>query len=414
MRRLEAMLPVSITLVTLLFCATFVDAQTPQRRPQRSVQAEPDATTSAPQVAPVRPRATPSEAQGDAEQPSPEAGAGDSAEAKAGESPGEAKEQKQKEKEEEGRFLRLFRGDDGEHVALQSALVRCAPKDRAKAGPTVDLISAVHVAEEAYYDELNRLFATYDAVLFELVAPEGTRIPKGGVRPSGSPVSMVQNAMTGVMELEFQLEGIDYTRDNLVHADMSPDQFAESMRRRGESVIQIFFRMLGHAMARQGRDGSGSGDLRLLLALFNKDRALALKRVLAEQFQDMEGALGAIEGPDGSTLISERNKVALEVLREQIDAGKQKLAVFYGAGHMSDFEERLDADFDLVPVSRRWLVAWDLASQPVADEIDGQEEADEEPERAEEADAEAEKEQPAREAGRDEAAPVGSQGVAPR
>ena len=51
--------------------------------------------------------------------------------------------------------------------------------------------------------------------------------------------------MTRLLELEFQLRGIDYTADNLVHADMSPEQFAESMRRRGESMFQLFFRMLG-------------------------------------------------------------------------------------------------------------------------------------------------------------------------
>jgi hypothetical protein len=268
---------------------------------------------------------------------------------------------------DEQRFLRLLRDKDGNPVALQAAVVHCVPKDHGKAGPTVDLVAAVHVAEESYYDELNRLFATYDAVLFELVAPEGARVPKGGVRPSGGPVSFLQNAMTDVMELEFQLEGIDYTPENFVHADMSPDEFAESMRRRGESVLQIFFRMMGHAMARQAQDSaSGGGDFRLLLAFFDKNRALAVKRVLAEQFQDLEGSLNAIEGPDGSTLISERNKVALGVLRREIAAGKKKLAIFYGAGHMPNFEQRLASDFGLVPASTRWLVAWNLQSEPAS------------------------------------------------
>jgi len=265
---------------------------------------------------------------------------------------------------EEGRFLRLARDDAGSPVALEAALVHCAPKDGGETGPTVDLVSAVHVAEKDYYRELNRLFAGYDAVLFELVAPEGTRIPQGGVRPSGNPVSMLQNAMTEVLKLQFQLEGIDYTAENFVHADMSPEEFADSMRRRGESVFQVFLRMLGYAMARQAQEPGGGGDFRLFLALFDKNRALAIKRVLAEQFEDLEGSLNAIEGPEGSTLISERNKVALKVLREQIASGKQKLAIFYGAGHMSDFEQRLADDFGLAPVSTRWLTAWDLKAEP--------------------------------------------------
>jgi hypothetical protein len=287
--------------------------------------------------------------------------AGEAAKAPAGPSVDE------QEGEEGGRFLRLARDDEGSPLALEAAIVRCAPRDCQRKVPTVDLISAVHVAEKSYYNELNRLFVTYDTVLFELVAPRGTRVPRGGIQPSGNPVSLLQNAMTNLLELEFQLEGIDYTAGNLVHADMSPQQFAESMRRRGESMFQLFFRMLGYAMARQAEEPGGGGDLRLLLALFDENRALAIKRVLAEQFEDLEGSLNAIEGPDGSTLISERNKVALEVLREQIAAGKQKLAIFYGAGHMSDFERRLGEDFDLVPVSTRWLTAWDLRAGPAAE-----------------------------------------------
>ena len=265
------------------------------------------------------------------------------------------------EESREGRFLRLTRDDDGSPVALEAAIVRYGPKEEGEAGPTVDLISAVHVAEKSFYDELNRRFREYDAVLYELVAPPGTQIPRGGMPAGGgSPVSVLQSAMTDMLDLEFQLRGIDYTGGNLVHADMSPDQFAESMRRRGESVFQVFFRMLGYAMARQAQDPAGTGDLRLLFAFFDKNRSLAIKRVLAEQFEDLEGSLSAIDGPDGSTLIAERNKVALEVLRGQIRAGKRNLAIFYGAGHMSHFEEHLGEDFGLVPVSTQWLEAWNL------------------------------------------------------
>jgi hypothetical protein len=92
----------------------------------------------------------------------------------------------------------------------------------------------------------------------------------------------------------------------------------------------------------------------------DRNRSLALKRLMAEQFQDMEGSLTAIEGPKGSALISDRNKVALGVLRKQIAAGKKKIAIFYGAAHMPDFDRQLRDQFGLVPVATRWLVAWDL------------------------------------------------------
>ena len=77
----------------------------------------------------------------------------------------------------------------------------------------------------------------------------------------------------------------------------------------------------------------------------------------------MESLLTGISGPDGSTLITERNKRALAVLRQQRSLGKRKLAVFYGAGHLADMHERLVEEFDLKPVRVTWLEAWNLRAK---------------------------------------------------
>ena len=74
----------------------------------------------------------------------------------------------------------------------------------------------------------------------------------------------------------------------------------------------------------------------------------------------MESLLVGFSGPEGSTLITERNKRALEVLRKQQAAGKHKLGVFYGAGHLSDMHKRLVEEFGLKPIGIVWLEAWDL------------------------------------------------------
>jgi hypothetical protein len=69
----------------------------------------------------------------------------------------------------------------------------------------------------------------------------------------------------------------------------------------------------------------------------------------------------AFEGPEGSTLVAARNQKALKVLkRTMVDKEPKSVAIFYGAGHMQDFQQRLMADFDLAPVSIEWLDAWSL------------------------------------------------------
>ncbi len=138
------------------------------------------------------------------------------------------------------------------------------------------------------------------------------------------------------------------------------------MKDRGESFLKMFFQMMGQAMAMQSNQKNAPSDLELLVALVAKDRAYRLKRIMAEQFENMEGQLSAIGGPDGSTIITQRNKKALAVLRGQLGQGKHRLAIFYGAGHLSDMAERLESEFGLRQESQRWLVAWTIVPPPAA------------------------------------------------
>ena len=259
------------------------------------------------------------------------------------------------------KYLRVVRDRKDQAVALETAIVSFGPAAAGKPDVKVDLVAAVHIADKHYYQELNKRFADYDVVLYELVAPEGTRIPKGGRKEKGggSVVSSMQIGMKNMLELEFQLDQVDYTRKNFVHADLSPDQFFKSMRDRKEGVTDILSRLIAYAIAKQA-SGKGGDDMQMLLALFDKDRAMALKRVMAEQFDDSDGAMAILDGPKGSTLIGERNKRALEVLKKQIAVGKKKIAIFYGGGHMPDMEKRLRTDFGLTVKNTEWLRAWDM------------------------------------------------------
>jgi hypothetical protein len=243
---------------------------------------------------------------------------------------------------------------------METSIVRYVPADGTRDGLVVDLIGAVHVGDKRYYEKLNKAFDQYDVLLYELVAPEGTKIPKGGGQRSGHPVSAIQQGMKNMLDLEFQLEQVDYTKKHFVHADMSPEQFAKSMKDRGESFLQLFFRMMGTAIAQQsGRKGSAT-EAEMLIALFSRDRAFHLKRAMAQQFEDLGGMMAALEGPDGSTLVTERNKAALAVMKKEIAAGKKRIGIFYGAGHMNDMEGRLQTEFALREKSVQWVEAWNL------------------------------------------------------
>ncbi len=266
-------------------------------------------------------------------------------------------------------FLRLSKEADGDPLSLDTSLVRysepaTAARQAGRRQPVeVDLVAAVHLGSPGYYATLNRLFRDYDAVLYELVAPPNARVPQPGRRPVGA-IGSAQHGLTKLLGLEFQLEKIDYARPNFVHADLSPQEFDAAMRRRGESWWSMFSKLVQESMARaneqerqRGAD-IGFGDLFGLL--FGSDREVRLRRILAEQFSDMDVLTSAFGGEAGSTLITDRNTAALGVLRDQIGRGRKSLAIFYGAGHMHDFDRRLRAVFGLQPRELVWLEAWDL------------------------------------------------------
>ena len=255
-------------------------------------------------------------------------------------------------------FIRVRKGEDNRPAAMETSIVRYTGPTRP--GVVVDLIGAIHIADQAYYDELNKLFEKYDIVLYELVAPEGTRVPKGG-RKEGTthPLGLMQGGMGSILELKHQLDCIDYTKDNLVHADMSPEEFSKTMDQRGESFLQMFLRMMGQGVAQSGA-GGGMNDASLIMALFAPDRATRLKSILAEQFQNLEGHMAVLDGPEGSTIITERNRKCFEVLTKQLDAGKKKIGIFYGAGHLPDMQRRLATDYQLHRTTEQWLTAWKL------------------------------------------------------
>jgi hypothetical protein len=261
-------------------------------------------------------------------------------------------------------FMRIRKDRDGQPVSLDTSITRYQLTDDQGKMVHVDLIGAVHIGEKEYYQQLNKTFEKYDAMLYELVAPEGTVIPKGG-RNAGAggitnPVAAIQKGMQSLTKLEFQLNHIDYTQPNFVHADMTPEEFSQSMEDNGESVVGYVFKAIGQAMAMQ-QGGAKDPSLSIAMALFSKNRVLRVRRSLAQQIHNMESGMIVFEGKNGSTIIDHRNAKCMQILRREIANGNTNIGIFYGAGHLMDMEKRLLSDFKAKRAGQHWLAAWKLA-----------------------------------------------------
>lgn len=273
----------------------------------------------------------------------------------------------QDQKANDTKFIRLTRDlKNSEPVALETAIVRY----RAASGEgavTVDLIGAVHMGDRDYYRKLNRQFEDYDVLLYELVAPKGTRIPQGG-RKSDNPLAMIQKMASLYLGLDSQTECIDYTRENFVHADMSPEEMAEVMRKRGDDGLTIGLgvaadmlrQMNVQALKEKEKPGRQTEEGDLFALLGDPKGPAKMKRILAEQLANMEDPNGGIGQTLSRILVSDRNQAAMRVLQNEMAKGRKKIGIFYGAAHMPDFDTRLKADFGMRPVTTQWLTAWDL------------------------------------------------------
>ncbi len=260
--------------------------------------------------------------------------------------------------------------EQGKEAKLQTAIAHFV---RGRDGATVDLIAVVHVADQAYYDELDNRMIVYDAVLYEMVGGPYRQEVEENAKAEGSPLqglALVHGVIQTLLELEYQKDGIDYTRRNFVHADVDWEKFQSLSAERKQTILSWFERAMDLAGSenlpgipqdeKESRVMLGS----LAGAVINGDAA-TLKRTLAPVLSQAETLISRMEGSDGTVLVSERNKVAIEVLREQLRFGKRKLAVLYGGGHMPDLEKRLAA-LGFHKASTEWLSAWDIRDNPAA------------------------------------------------
>ena len=92
--------------------------------------------------------------------------------------------------------------------------------------------------------------------------------------------------------------------------------------------------------------------------------------MMATQFTQT-GSLDMAMGKSlNQMLVVDRNAEALKGLQRQLVDGKRKIAIFYGAAHMPDFDKRLRNDFGLERTKQEWVAAWDLSKDSGARQSD--------------------------------------------
>lgn len=255
-------------------------------------------------------------------------------------------------------FTRIASDAHGNPTALQLAIVKYG----AVSGNdelAVDLISAIHIGDSSYYENLNDRFDAYDVVLYELVIRDETETTPNNPNPMNM-LSASQVFLKNLLGLAFQLDEIDYSAPNFVHADMTAAMLGDSMADRGESLYVYAWRTFLVALDEYAKDPLGLRDLRVLGRMVAHRQNNGLKTAIAYEMADERNMRDYLGGEQGSALIAARNARAMQILQEQIDAGARRIGIFYGVAHMPDFEQRLADELSLVRQQTDWINAWQL------------------------------------------------------
>lgn len=243
-------------------------------------------------------------------------------------------------------------------MALQTATTRYSKNDI-----HVDLIGAVHIADEAYYKKLNDSFKAYPVLLFEMVGGEqlgqGRPLPvkKEGAEGASSSLSFLNtvfDTMQKVLDLSGQKDHIDYTAKNFLHADLTLKEFQTLQESRKESLLSFAIKQ-----SLKEDPGSQPSSIGLLVALItrNPDK---LKLQLIDTLGEGDNQMAAMTGEN--VIINDRNIKCLEVMQQQVDAGVKNIGIFYGAAHFPDMEARLQK-LGFKQTQQTWIDAWVIPQQ---------------------------------------------------
>lgn len=197
----------------------------------------------------------------------------------------------------------------------------------------------------------------------------------------------IQPRLAAAAGLVFQLNAMDYTHAHWHNADMTVEQLVAALSGGNQEAGLNALEAEGEA-----DDGSG-GDANALLGLLSGRSAMAkvisgvlgffekrpgaqaMLRVAliemlgrADELMEATGEMAPEMGEMMDVLLSERNSVVLEQFHESLKDHPERVAIFFGSGHLPDLQQRLIEEHGYHVGETKWIEA--MSVDPKADGLD--------------------------------------------
>lgn len=213
---------------------------------------------------------------------------------------------------------------------------------RKPGAPDVDLVGAIHIAQPDYYQRLQQRLDLSDLVLFE-----GVTARKSDGRPTGGEGKGAYNRMADSLGLMVQNSGIDYRRSSFRRCDLSL-----------EEMVGLLDQEIAEGGAKGAAAAQAKAEFTQLKTMLSGKSMLAnlliglvgTSPLLREQvlLMTVSSGLGNSEEKQLSPrlrqlILQDRNDHVAGELRKLLVSGSRhrRIALFFGAAHLPDFERRL-------------------------------------------------------------------------
>ncbi|MDA7916466.1 hypothetical protein N9B94_04455, partial [Verrucomicrobia bacterium] len=261
--------------------------------------------------------------------------------------------------------------EDKNTRALQTAVRKFVKKG----APDIYLTGAAHLGSKEYFTTLQEHLAEMSIVLYEGV---GDVPDKANDKER---IGSVQSVLAESLQLQFQLDAIDYNKVNFTNSDMSMEQLGHLMsggdiedlpprkrqRKKVPSIPEDTTNDQPKVIKLHENDPDTNPEFDRLLQIMDGTTAMGamvdvmvrfigsspkLQALTRLMFVELLGGLkGDLSQSPAMTpqmkdmihvLIRSRNQLVLQDLRKALkDPSNKSISIFYGAGHMDDLEKRI-------------------------------------------------------------------------
>jgi len=270
--------------------------------------------------------------------------------------------------------------------------------ERPGSGSKIRLVGVIHIGDLEYYQTLQKEeLDTSDVVLFEGVKFEGQEEQEEAAKKAPD-IGGLYEAMSQLLGIGFQKDGIDYKSKNFVHCDVTlkpgdplfqqvdPEQIAQASQMI-QPIVMMKGMLSGGQDPRRLEDALKHGMVNMMAmqmgGMDQKDAAKKAAEMMGrggeendpmakraekamEQLKKIGPAMPGMDPAMMTEILDKRNDYVLAQLKARLDADgdakKQTIAVFYGAAHNQGLEAEM-LNWGYKPVETRWYKAWRMNSK---------------------------------------------------